>query len=60
MMVVTLVARVEMLLRLLAQVNAPLYALFLVGPPALVLDLLRKQTASRRQVAPVVGTPTPT
>jgi enediyne biosynthesis protein E5 len=60
MMVVTLVARVEMLLRLLEQVNAPLYALFLVGPPALVLDLLRKQTASRRQVAPVVGTPTPT
>ena len=46
MIVVTLVALVEMVLRLLEQVNAPLYALFLVGPPALILDLLRKQTAS--------------
>jgi hypothetical protein len=47
-----------MLLRLLEQVNAPLYALFLVGPPALILHLLRKQTASPRELARAVGTPT--
>ena len=39
--VVLLVALVEMLLRLNGVIYAPLYALFLVGPPALAFDLWR-------------------
>jgi enediyne biosynthesis protein E5 len=40
--VVVLVAAVETVLRLFEQVNAPLYALFLVGPAALALELARQ------------------
>jgi len=47
--VVVLVAVVETVLRLFEQVNAPFYALFLVGPLALAIDLRR--TAPAREVA---------
>ena len=46
--VVFLVAFVEMLLRLNHVVHAPLYALFLVGPTAMVIEIWLE---SRRQVA---------
>ena len=49
--VVIVVAIVEMLLRLAGEVYAPLYALFLVGPPALAWDLWRKG-----RLAPVAPT----
>ena len=45
--VVCIVAFVEMLLRLAEIVCAPFYALFLVGPPALVIDLWLKSRAER-------------
>ena len=44
--VVLLVAAVETVLRIYEQVNAPLYALFMVGPPALVIDLARRRGAA--------------
>jgi Na+-translocating ferredoxin:NAD+ oxidoreductase RnfD subunit len=48
--VVILVAAVEMLLRLAEVVYAPFYALFLVGPPAMIIESLR---AGRREHADV-------
>lgn len=41
--VVFLVAVVEMVLRLAEVIHAPFYALFLVGPIALAIELIRKQ-----------------
>lgn len=41
--VVFLVALVEMVMRLMAVVNAPLYALFIVGPAALLVEMWRKE-----------------
>jgi enediyne biosynthesis protein E5 len=49
--VVTLVAVVEMALRLQGVIYAPLYALFLVGPAALVLDLARTPQKTRASSA---------
>jgi hypothetical protein len=42
-----LVAAVEMVLRLEQSIYAPLYALFLVGPPAMLIDILRRGRAER-------------
>jgi Na+-translocating ferredoxin:NAD+ oxidoreductase RnfD subunit len=50
--VVFLVAFVEMLLRLNQVVNAPLYALFLVGPAAMLIEIFWE---SRRSIAAPVG-----
>ena len=55
-LVVFLVAFVEMLLRLNEVVYAPFYALFLVGPPALLVDIWLQ---SRRQVASQTAAPLP-
>ena len=52
--VVVLVAVVETVLRLFEQVNAPLYALFLVGPLALFIDLVRQRRQRRDQPAPTL------
>ena len=52
--VVVLVAIVEMILRLNEVIYAPFYALFLVGPPALAIDLWR-----RRDVRPAGPMPAP-
>ena len=38
-LVTFLIALTEMILRLLEVVNAPLFALFLIGPAAMVVDL---------------------
>jgi hypothetical protein len=46
-LVVFLVALVEMILRLNEVVYAPFYALFLVGPPALLVDMRWGSSASR-------------
>lgn len=48
------VAAVEMLLRLHSVIYAPLYALFLVGPPALLLSIWwnARHTSSRSQAIP--------
>jgi len=43
-----LVAVVEMILRLLRVVNAPFFALALVGPSAMALDLWRNEAGSSR------------
>ena len=54
--VVFLVAVVEMLLRLGEFIYAPFYALFLVGPAALALELaLRKREAARSHAGPPSG-----
>jgi len=47
--VVFLVAFVEMLLRLNQVVNAPLYALFLVGPAAMLIEMLSHKEAQKSQ-----------
>jgi len=44
--VVFVVALVEMLLRLNQVVNAPLYALFLVGPPAMLIEIFLESRRS--------------
>ena len=48
--VVLLVAFVEMLLRLNHVVYAPLYALFLVGPAAMLIEIFHAKTQSRKEV----------
>jgi Na+-translocating ferredoxin:NAD+ oxidoreductase RnfD subunit len=54
--VVILVAVVEMALRLADAIYAPLYALFLVGPPALLFELWwDSRTAASRAGAPTGG-----
>ncbi len=51
-LVAALVAAVEMVLRLGQVINAPFYALFLVGAPALAVELAWKDRASRRVPKP--------
>jgi hypothetical protein len=55
--VVILVAVVEMALRLADAIYAPLYALFLVGPPALLFELWwdSRAGAAGREGAPTGG-----
>lgn len=48
MIVVFFVALMEMVLRLMEIVNAPLYALFLVGPVALFIELFHQQRQKNR------------
>jgi Na+-translocating ferredoxin:NAD+ oxidoreductase RnfD subunit len=57
--VVVLVAFVETLLRLAEVIYAPFYALFIVGPAALLVEQWRAGRAARRAVAaqPVVAAP---
>jgi Na+-translocating ferredoxin:NAD+ oxidoreductase RnfD subunit len=51
--VVFLVAVVEMILRLNQEVHAPYYALFIVGPIAMVIDLARRGRPTPRVAAGV-------
>jgi len=49
------VAVVEMLLRLDQSVYAPLYALFIVGPPALLIEMWLDARRKRRLVPPLLN-----
>jgi hypothetical protein len=53
--VVFLVALVEMILRLNQVIYAPFYALFLVGPAALIVDELRTHGARSVRLQPDVA-----
>jgi hypothetical protein len=49
-LVAFLVAVVEAVLRLMQVVNAPFYALFMVGPSAVLLEIaLKRRSAAQRQ-----------
>jgi hypothetical protein len=48
--VVILVAAAEMVLRLAEVVYAPFYALFLVGPPAMIIEMVRTGRLDRASV----------
>lgn len=52
-LVAVIVAVVEMVLRLFEVINAPFYALFLVGPAALVIEMIWTQKRADHQPAPV-------
>ena len=45
---VVIVALVEMLMRLAEVVYAPFYALFLVGPIAMLIEITRESRSSQR------------
>ncbi len=57
LVVVVLVALVEMVLRLRQVIYAPFYALFIVGPLAMLVELLREPSRTARAAA---GSPLPT
>ena len=57
MLVVFLVAAVEAMLRLLEFVHAPYYALFLVGPAAVTVEIVLNRARVRR--AATLTRPTP-
>jgi enediyne biosynthesis protein E5 len=51
-LVAFLVAVVEAVLRLIQVVNAPFYALFMVGPSAVLIEIAMKRRAGRRSISP--------
>jgi enediyne biosynthesis protein E5 len=51
-LVAFLVAVVEAVLRLMQVVNAPFYALFMVGPSAVLIEIAMKRRAERQSISP--------